>query len=48
MKIISKRWKTEEEIKEMMKEGWQTVSLPKKKRSPIESTCSPTRDKTKK
>ena len=28
-KIISKRYKTEEEIKEMQKEGWKTVSLNK-------------------
>ena len=27
MKIICKRFKTEEEIKEMQKEGWKTVSL---------------------
>tara|TARA_Y100000816_G_C25931527_1_gene485779 strand:- start:489 stop:629 length:141 start_codon:yes stop_codon:yes gene_type:complete len=28
-KIISERYKTEEEIKEMQKEGWKTVSLNK-------------------
>jgi len=48
MKIISKRMKTKEEIEEMQKEGWQTFSMPTKKRTPEGTAPSPTKDKTKK
>ena len=48
MKIISKRWKTEEEIKEMQKEGWQTFSMRNKMRTPEGTVPSQTKNKTKK
>ena len=48
MKIISKRWKTKEEIEKMMKEGWQTFSMPNKKKTPTGTTLSHSKEKTKK